>query len=126
MIFKMKLFEAFETSIEDGHSLIWLELLKHYNGDMQLFPQIKFMNIWDALTVTQQDEWFTRYGQVYDKTPQVEMILKLYVKARSSIDLSKRASTSVTSDENLFRSASIKKTWLDKKREAESLKADNN
>jgi hypothetical protein len=69
VIFKTKLFEAFESSIDDGHSLIWLELFKYYHGDFRLFPQVKFLNIWERLTSSQQDEWFARYGQVYEKTP---------------------------------------------------------
>lgn len=62
MTFKTKLIEAFE-GLEDAHSLIWVELFTYYRGDMNLFPVKKYVDIWENLTVSQQDEWFAHHGQ---------------------------------------------------------------
>jgi len=29
---------------------------------MQMFPYAKFLGIWDNLTWSQQEEWFSRFG----------------------------------------------------------------
>jgi hypothetical protein len=56
--FKTKLIEQFEN-VEDAYALLWLELFKKYPAEQprafRLFPQLKFLHIWESFTSVQQN-----------------------------------------------------------------------
>lgn len=60
-LFKQKIYESFENP-EDGYSLVWKELLKFPVNKMKFFPTAKYLQIWESLTNSQQQEVFAKFG----------------------------------------------------------------
>ncbi|CDW84178.1 UNKNOWN [Stylonychia lemnae] len=125
ILFRQKLFESFE-GLEDAYTSIWKILLKFPTNKMQFFPILKFQQIWESLSQSQQLELFTKLGQKQDR-PCVSMICKQYIKQKSSIlrqpsnDIIQQSQTPSSgqklqkSDENLFYNNSITKTYVQKR-----------